>query len=145
MGNRDRMKKAIEERAKKKPGAKPVAKPDPKAVVEAASTQKRPNWRSARARDARAKERGRLPHGTRIETTYLGRGVVSGVMTVPALDSGETMFSVSLSGDGHFELSERLDVAFWEWMASPDGDAARPYLTFDDGDYPPEPMKKGVV
>lgn len=79
----------------------------------------KPGERSAEARDARAKARGRLPAGTVIHGAWVGAtwimtmSIRAGVLH-PCLKS----FTHSAPDGGLFRTLEELDIRFWEWFAS---------------------------
>lgn len=121
-------------------GKKPVKLPPklPPWQVAAAATAKKPNPRSAAARDARAKARGRLPVTTTFTTVYLGRGQHEGAMRVPYMGVAKEFIRRS---DGLFRLIEELDIEFWNWFATLDADE-KASMEFDTIDAKPEPMPK---
>lgn len=80
--------------------------------------------RSAKARDARLKMRGRLPAGAFLVQSWNGEAWVVR-MTIYTNTPGK-LYSKSLSGDKVFDLIENLDVAYWEWYAmTPDADPVK--------------------
>lgn len=107
--------KAVADKAAAKEAAKPAVASDAKPAVP-----KKPKVeRSAKARDARAADRGRLPSGSKFETEYDGdKKEWSGKLLVFT----EEMFGTPVymtfhhKAEGVFRLLEELDVMYWEWV-----------------------------
>jgi hypothetical protein len=138
MGRREDMKKAVEA------GRASKGKPPPKpAKVAAAATPaaKKPNPRSAAARDARAKARGRLPVNTVVAGEWRGDQYYG---TFTLYCPRATRLKVfSHYADGLFRLMEEMDVMFWDWMAHPEIDPAiKAELKWSEKDVKPEPYPK---
>lgn len=134
------------------PPPKPKVKPDPKAI-------KKVNPRSAKARDARALARGRLPIGTAWTTRWDGQ-VVTGVLCLFTVPPGIEAYggdivndfemdeatkpklvkAFNTQGDGVFRVMEELDVMFWNWFAAAGDEAAKARLVFSPNPPAPAPM-----
>lgn len=130
------LRKALADR----PAAKPVA-----AAATQPAKKAKPNPRTAKARDERAKARGRLPLWTQVDavwngTCYVGRLIVfEEVKTTPLQVKLETNLVKSFrhTADGLFRLMEELDVMFWNWFATAtEAERARLHFAPD----PPKPQ-----
>ncbi len=109
--------------------------------VAAAATPKKVNPRSAAARDARAKQRGRMPVGTTDGAEWDGK-TWAGFIKV-YWSNGNVMHQILHSADGRFRLAEELDIAFWEWYAKTADDKQKAGLTFaPEESNRPEPYPK---
>lgn len=121
MPSKDELRKAIENGRKK--SAKPVQAPKPKVpptkpkpFVAGEKPSKR--QRSAAARDARMKTRGRLPNTASVEAVWDSKnGEWFGHIVVPVQDPAGIMTQFTARKPGLFELCEALDVLYWEWVA----------------------------
>lgn len=110
----------------------------------AAAVPPKPSDRSAEARDARAKTRGRLPVGSWATATWSGvawLAVLNVVCTVETI-AGRTevvakSFTHSAPDGGLFRTLEELDIQFWEWFASDADKEVKAMLHFA-----PEPEAK---
>ena len=137
MNRREEMKRAIEQHKAVSP---PKAAKKVILKVAAAATKKvRNNPRSAKARDARAKARGRLPTGTTISTEFNGKDW-DGELCVFDTD-GRLMHSIIHRAEGHFRLSEELDVHFWNWF-SQQPPIIKAQMAFSTESPKPEPYPK---
>jgi len=116
------------ERRKAEAASKRPPKPPP--------APRKPNWRSARARDERAARRGRAPIGYWVEAYWDGLRW-NGVATVQTANEA-TVYTQTHSADGLFRLMEELDVKFWEWFAQAQPDV-RAALRFAESPPAPEP------
>lgn len=142
MNNRERMKAALSGHKAAKPSGKP-----PAAAAKKPEVPKKPNPRSAAARDARAKARGRLPQESYYESKYLNGQYVGRLVLHTVVLGGDPGSNPLVpvkefrhSADGLFRFMEELDVMFWNWFAA-DGDGEiKRLLTFDPVDRKPEPM-----
>lgn len=123
------------------PRPNPPAKVAPPVATVATPKEKRGNPRTAKARDARMKTRGRLPDRTMLRCAWDG---VRWVGTIELYGSkwratGGPSHVINLLSDGLFRLMEELDVAFWEWWAKPGDEAIKALLTFAPN--PPAPAR----
>lgn len=123
MGHKkDEIRRAIEAGRNSTPAKLPGKKFQPgktQPKVAAAATPKKPNPRSAEARDARAKSRGRLPINAFGNWFWDGKSF-SGELKIQTLfDAAEPRMIklFSHTADGQFRLMEELDIMFWEWYA----------------------------
>lgn len=98
----------------------------------------RPSERSAAARDARAKVRGRLPVNSAYSAAWTG-AAWSGLLVLRAglLGRHVKTFQHSAEDGGLFRTLEELDIKFWEWFAAPGDEAVKALLQFA-----PEPGDK---
>lgn len=149
--------------------ATPAKKADKKVATVASSnrvlqTPKKPNPRSVKARDLRAKARGRLPVGTRMFTHWAG-SIWEGrliVYTVPPGVEGygddivnemeydaatvpKAVREFVAKADGLFRLMEELDVMFWTWLATVATEEEKAKLVFAKEPPKPEPYPKEEV
>lgn len=134
---RERMKKAIQENAGKSPAKKVVGLP-----ARVAAAAKKSNPRTAEARDARAKARGRLPCGWGVEAHWNGKEWVGQARVQYETGSLAPMVAWEFThkSDGLFRLMEEIDVEFWQWAASHPEDALA--LKWPTEDVKPEPYPK---
>ncbi len=109
MNKREQMKQAIAG-AKAKPKVAAAATP-PKPPPKLSTKPKR----SAAARDARAKARGRLPVRTAVGAEWTGEKW-AGWMKV-YWGNGNVMHHIVHEADGLFRLLEEMDVRMWDWIA----------------------------
>lgn len=127
MGKREEMKKAIEKiKAEgKKIKLATAAMKAAKLFAYQKGVKPPKSQRSAAARDARAKTRGRLTGGSYFEATYSSankrwNGSLYVALAEPV--SGPEDYKVFSHGaPGLFQLLEELDVMYWEWVASQKG------------------------
>lgn len=152
MSKFEEMRAAIERHAARKngpPGGKPVraappAKPKPPVAAAAKPKSDKPG-RSAKARDERAKRRGRLPFGYSIEAHWYEGGWVAEAKVSYATGPLAPMvaYDARHRSDGLFRLMEEMDVMFWEWVAANPDDAAK--LKWPEKDERPEPYPSGAT
>jgi hypothetical protein len=94
------------------------------------------NHRTAKARDARAKARGRLPVKTNLRAAFNGVEWF-GELFVDG-DAGLWVKTFAHKADGLFRLMEELDIMFWDWFTrAPKEEKER--LTFVTDPPPPQP------
>lgn len=147
--NRDRMKEAVEGHKAQKPQSKPAKKAVKVAAAATPEGPKKPNPRSAAARDARAKARGRLPNMVTVELAHCD-GLWSGAMRInywqPKDGGGRSLQSVIFTtrSKGQFETAEALDVLFWAWFVAAGDEPIKALLEFSKFDVKPEPYPKDV-
>ena len=104
--NVQRMREAIKNRP-------PLKKPS--LLHKPTAAAKKHNPRTFKARDERAKKRGRLPTNVRVEATWDGEKWV-GLIECREPD----MYPIIVLGhqaDGLFRLMEELDIKFWQWYS----------------------------
>jgi hypothetical protein len=108
--SKEKMRKAIESHRQGKKQFQPGPKHDKQF--------KRPG-RSAAARDARHKTRGRLPIGFQIFILpWDGKAwTITGAIT-GKLGEDKPAWSKTIVADGLFRALEELDMAFWEWKVT---------------------------
>lgn len=163
MGKREEMRRAIEANKSAKSAAgkrgaelgKQIVQNIKKGlegvpVVAAAATPKKPNPRSAKARDLRMKHRGRLPNMTHWEIGH-HECVLSVEMNVgywipnPEPGNGGKLYqSVSFrhGAKGLFEALEAIDVKFWKWLADPANKEIASKFEFPKSDIKPDVFPK---
>jgi hypothetical protein len=125
-------------RAPFKKGGKPFK---PKAPQKPAGPKKL-NPRSAKARDARAAARGRLPDN--FVTQELWTGTVYKGYAAARDGKGNVVWDLNCDAKGMFELREAMDIAFWNWFATaPDAEKSR--LVFNPDPPKPDPFPKEAV
>lgn len=130
-------------KAKVAAAATPAA---PKATVVPAATDKGPkkersfNHRTSKARDARAKARGRLPVGANFHSAWDGTSHQGSLVVplVPELDGRDCKVFVH-STDGLFRLMEELDIMFWAWFVKEATVEEKAKLVFVTDPPPPQP------
>lgn len=110
----------------------------------AAAVPPEPSERSAAARDARAKARGRLPVGSWATVVWNGADWIAVLNVVCAVETlaGRTeavakSLTHSAPDGGLFRTLEELDIKFWEWFASDADKEVKAMLHFA-----PEPEAK---
>lgn len=130
--------------AKGKPHRAGNARKPQLPVAAAAKKHKKQNPRSAKARDERAKRRGRLPKGVTLSVEWDGleANCWHGEMTLwgpTAINTGEPVKTFQHKADGLFRLCEELDIMFWNWLSSPGDEDIKAKLVF--APEPPVPEK----
>ncbi len=153
MNKREQMKRAIDDAKKSRPKVAAAATPPPAKVAAAASgggqndggktESKKPGKpkRSARARDARAKARGRLPSHTQVIAWWDGNRWVGSILLfteATAEKQAEQVRVFKHTSDGLFRLMEELDVMFWEWFTAPGDEEIKALLVFNPDAPDPE-------
>lgn len=98
------------------------------ALAAAATTTSWKNKRSAKARDARAKARGRLPNAT-VVTFQWGGAAWNGDMRLFGR-FGQSVGHFMHASDGLFRCAEELDVMFWEWFTTAATEGEKRLLVF---------------
>lgn len=133
------LRKALDNKPKVvQPSAPPL---HPKAKVAAAATPtlpKKQNPRSAAARDARSKERGRVPLYTTWSLEWMGDRVEGQMQLWDA--TGELVTSFSHKAEGVFRLLEELDIRFWNWFVKDATDDQKKRLGFAPNPPVPAPF-----
>lgn len=122
--------KAVKTEKKQKTG-KVAAAATPAKVADGPPVPKKPNHRAAKARDERAKKRGRMPVGSTVHAAWDGTKWV-GSMVIPYSGGlgGYDSRVFTHESDGLFRLMEELDVTFWQWYAKEATDEEKKRLVF---------------